>query len=114
MVGRWIRHITAGSKGLWRFMQEDYGYDFVILLAIAMLLAWLFGASRIGLTIVGLLGVLTLSVEAFNSAIERICNLVQPQSDPKIKSIKDISAGGVLAIGFVFVLTTICVCYWRL
>ena len=37
-----------------------------------------------------------LSLEMLNSAIEKICNLIQPGYHPSIKAIKDISAGAVL------------------
>ncbi|RTZ50429.1 diacylglycerol kinase family protein [Chryseobacterium arthrosphaerae] len=33
-----------------------------------------------------------LSAEIFNTAIERICDLIQPDFDPRIGFIKDISA----------------------
>jgi diacylglycerol kinase len=39
---------------------------------------------------------LVWSAEAFNSAIERICNKISPEKDPTIKTIKDMSAAGVL------------------
>lgn len=34
--------------------------------------------------------------EIINTAIERICDLIEPKFDPRIKYIKDLSAGGVL------------------
>ena len=49
--------------------------------------------------------VLVLSLELINSQIERILDLLQPNSDPKIRRIKDLSASAVLvvAIGSAFV-----------
>ena len=114
LVFRWVRHIVAGSKGLWLFMRKGYGYDFVILLGLALVLSWWFGASRLGIVVVGLMGVLTLAAEMFNGAVERVCDLVQPDIDPRVKVIKDLSCGGVLAVGFVFVIVTVCVCCLRL
>ena len=40
-----------------------------------------------------LLGALLLAVETLNSAIEMLCDYVQPQRDPKIGKIKDVAAG---------------------
>jgi diacylglycerol kinase len=42
-----------------------------------------------------------LSVEGINTAIEIICDWLQPKTDPNVKAIKDASAGAVLiaAIG---------------
>jgi diacylglycerol kinase (ATP) len=36
------------------------------------------------------------SVEALNTAIERICNLVSPEPDERIRVVKDVAAGAVL------------------
>ncbi len=49
--------------------------------------------------------VLVLSLELLNSQIERILDLLQPNFDPKIRRIKDLSASAVLlaTIGSVFV-----------
>lgn len=40
--------------------------------------------------------VLVLATEMFNTAIEKICDLVHPDHHPEIKIIKDVSAGAVL------------------
>ncbi len=37
-----------------------------------------------------------LSLETLNSSIEKLCDLVSVDRDPKIKTIKDLSAGAVL------------------
>ncbi len=37
-----------------------------------------------------------ISLEALNSAIERLCDLIHPEFDLRIKDIKDISAGAVV------------------
>lgn len=39
---------------------------------------------------------LVLISEMLNSAIEKICDFIQPEKDSRIKQIKDISAGAVL------------------
>lgn len=46
-----------------------------------------------------------LSAEILNTAIEKICDIIQPEYDERIKFVKDISAGAVLilAISSVFV-----------
>jgi diacylglycerol kinase (ATP) len=44
---------------------------------------------------------LVLAAEAFNTAVEALCDLVQPERHPVIKRVKDLAAGAVLlcAIG---------------
>jgi diacylglycerol kinase len=39
---------------------------------------------------------LVISLELINSAIERLCDRVEPEIHPKIKFVKDVSAGAVL------------------
>jgi diacylglycerol kinase (ATP) len=50
---------------------------------------------------------LILSMELFNTAIEKICDFIQPNLDPRIKLIKDISAGAVLIICLGFIIWSI-------
>jgi diacylglycerol kinase len=40
-----------------------------------------------------LLGTVLLAVETLNTAIEMLCDFVEPERDPKIGKIKDVSAG---------------------
>ena len=46
-----------------------------------------------------------LAAEMFNTAIEGLCDYVQPENDDKIKNIKDVAAGAVLitSVGAIFV-----------
>lgn len=37
-----------------------------------------------------------LALETINSSIEKLCDLISTEQDPKIKTIKDLSAGAVL------------------
>ena len=39
-----------------------------------------------------------LGAEAFNTSIEKICDTLHPEIHPKIKTVKDVSAGAVLII----------------
>jgi len=53
-----------------------------------------------------------LAAEIFNTAIERICDILQPEFDKRIGFIKDISAGAVLLLAVASVITGILI-YWR-
>ena len=39
---------------------------------------------------------LVIAFEMINTAIEKLCDVIQPEQDPKIKYIKDVAAGAVL------------------
>ena len=47
---------------------------------------------------------MVLAAEGLNTAVEKLCDFVKPEYDPKIGRIKDISAGGV---GFAAVLAVV-------
>jgi undecaprenol kinase/diacylglycerol kinase (ATP) len=42
-----------------------------------------------------------LALEMFNSAMEKLCDLIQPGPDPRIKAIKDMTAGAVLWVSVI-------------
>lgn len=46
-----------------------------------------------------------LTLEMMNSALEKLCDLVQPDYHPIIKIVKDVSAGAVLFSSFISVIT---------
>ncbi|MEZ4904023.1 MAG: diacylglycerol kinase family protein [Spirosomataceae bacterium] len=43
------------------------------------------------------------AAEAFNTALEKLCDLVSPAYHPQVKAIKDLAAAGVLLIAIVAV-----------
>jgi diacylglycerol kinase (ATP) len=63
---------------------------FVIALAVVGILLRL---SGIEIALLVLSGTLLLAVETLNTAIEMLCDFVQPQPDPSIGKVKDVSAG---------------------
>lgn len=53
-----------------------------------------------------------LSIEILNTAIEKVCDIIQPEFDERIKIIKDISAGAVILMTIASVAVGILV-YWK-
>lgn len=53
-----------------------------------------------------------LIAEIFNTAIEKICDIVHPEFDRRIGFIKDIAAAGVVLMAIVSVIVGILV-YWK-
>ena len=45
------------------------------------------------------------AAELFNTAIEKTMDLLSPEKDPRVKFIKDISAGAVLITAFIAIIT---------
>lgn len=53
-----------------------------------------------------------MSTEILNTAIEKICDIIQPEYDERIKFIKDISAGAVTLMAILAVTVGFLV-YWK-
>ncbi|WP_262696693.1 diacylglycerol kinase family protein [Chryseobacterium sp. G0201] len=53
-----------------------------------------------------------LSAEIFNTAIEKICDFIQPEYDKRIGFIKDVSAGAVILMAILSVVVGVLV-YWK-
>ena len=64
--------------------------------AFAVILGFSLNISILEWLIILLLFGLVLGLELLNTAIEKLCNVVQPEKDDRIGIIKDISAAAVL------------------
>lgn len=53
-----------------------------------------------------------LVAEIFNTAIEKICDIIHPEFDKRIGFIKDISAGAVVMVAIASVVVGVSV-YWK-
>lgn len=56
-------------------------------------LGWYLGLSREQVAILVLVGTVVLATETLNTAIEMLCDHVQPNHDPLIGKVKDVAAG---------------------
>jgi diacylglycerol kinase (ATP) len=64
----------------------------VVVIALAAF-GFLLRMSDVEIALLVLVGALLLAVETLNTAIEMLCDFVQPERDPKIGKIKDVAAG---------------------
>ncbi|MCS4300793.1 diacylglycerol kinase family protein [Chryseobacterium sp. BIGb0232] len=53
-----------------------------------------------------------LSAEIFNTAIEKLCDIIQPDFDKRIGFIKDIAAGAVILVAIASAIIGVLV-YWK-
>lgn len=65
---------------------------------LAIVFAWFFNFSGIEWCILLLCIGVVLAAEAFNTAIEYLCNKITLENDIAIKKTKDMAAGGVLIV----------------
>lgn len=93
-MGNKFKPAIHGIKGI---ILHDYAIRIHLAIALIVCVAgWFFNISGIEWLVVVLCIGFVLAAETFNSAIEKLCGLVDDQYNSRIKTIKDISAGGVL------------------
>ncbi len=93
-----IRYALNGIKIAWR---EEFSFRLQVFAAIVVLvLGWFFRISPVEWILVVLMIGLVLSAEAFNTALEELCDKFKTDHDPHIAKIKDLSAAAVLLASF--------------
>ena len=97
-----LKGFVYAFNGLIEFFKtERNGRVQLVVAVIVVACAWWFHLSKAEwITILACIAAV-LSLEMINSAIEKLCNLVQPTYHPVIKTIKDISAGAVLWVSII-------------
>lgn len=75
--------------------ERNFRIQFILFLA-AVALGIYFNISELEWLSILIISALILSLELFNSAIEKLCDLYSTKHDLQIKWIKDVSAGAVL------------------
>jgi diacylglycerol kinase len=101
-----FRSFGYAFSGIARLVQQQRNAQIhVVLTALIMLVSLAWGLSRIEWLVLVLTISLVLSMEALNTAVEAVVDLVSPQFHPLAKLAKDVAAGGVLitAIGAVVI-----------
>ncbi|GAB3042815.1 diacylglycerol kinase family protein [Spirosoma pulveris] len=95
-VFRSFRFAGQGILDLFRFENNARVH---LVVAVIVAIAGLFlSLSRIEWAIIVTQIGLVWAAEAFNTAIEKLCDFVSPGIHPQIKAIKDLSSGAVLIL----------------
>lgn len=89
-----FRFAFSGIAGLLR--AERNAVIHLVILALVIAAGILLKISPAQWTAIALAAGLVLAAEAFNTAIEVLCDAVKPETDPAIRRVKDLAAGGVL------------------
>ena len=93
-----LSHAFRGLKVAWK---EEPNFRIQTILASGvLLLSFLFQFSYTEFLAVVVSVVLIVTAEIFNTAIEDLCNKVEPKQDSDIKKIKDLIAAAVLTSSF--------------
>jgi undecaprenol kinase/diacylglycerol kinase (ATP) len=107
---RFIKSAGFAIQGLKQFFTSERNGKIQAIIAAAVFLAGLlFSISMMEWLIIILFTALVLSLEMLNSAMEKLCDKVNPEIDPQIKAIKDIAAGAVLWTSILSFIAGICI-----
>ncbi len=97
MLEKKIHNIRFAINGIKIAWQEEFSFKPEVFSALLISLrGWLLAISTFEWIIVIFMIGLVLSAEAFNTAIEELCDKFQSDPDPHIAKIKDLGAAAVL------------------
>ena len=90
---RIFKDAGQGIKIAWN---EEVNFRFHVAVAGAAIgLSWILNISRTEWAIVFVLIGMVMTAEVFNTALEELCDMLQPVHDPHAGKIKDLAAGAV-------------------
>ncbi|WPO84210.1 diacylglycerol kinase family protein [Chryseobacterium sp. JJR-5R] len=100
-------------RGIFLMMKSERNFQIELLaFMINLFLVFYLKLSAADAVYILIVSFIVLAAEIFNTAIEKICDMIQPEFDMRIGFIKDISAGAVLLISISSVIVGILV-YWK-
>ena len=94
---KFIRSFGFAFLGIFKLLRTERNFKiqfaaFIVALAVG----FYFSITDFEWLIILVISALVLSLEALNSAIEKLCDLYSIENDKRIKLIKDVAAGAVL------------------
>ncbi|WP_418124161.1 diacylglycerol kinase family protein [Chryseobacterium sp. PTM-20240506] len=97
-------------RGLFLMIKTERNFQIeCIALLINIFIIFYLQLSKFDTALVLIVSFGVLSTEILNTAIERICDIIQPEFDKRIGFIKDISAGAVILMAIVSLIVGILV-----
>ncbi len=92
-----MRAVRVALSGVFQaFKKETHLKLHLIISLIVVNMGFLLHISKTDWLFLLLAIALVISLEMINSVIEKLCDIIKPEQDPKIKYIKDVAAGAVL------------------
>ncbi|WP_027380775.1 diacylglycerol kinase [Chryseobacterium daeguense] len=100
-------------RGIFFMMKSERNFQIELLaFLINLFLIFYLKLTTTDTTLILIVCLGVLAAEIFNTAIEKICDFIQPEFDKSIGFIKDISAGAVLLMTIVSIIAGVLI-YWK-
>lgn len=96
-ISSWFDRLRHSIRGIKLWLAE--GYPFALLIIGAVTTAIVCKATWLHYWIILTISTTLLVSEMLNTAIEKLCNIISPEYNSKVKAIKDICSGAVLVSG---------------
>nr|WP_299173624.1 diacylglycerol kinase family protein [uncultured Allomuricauda sp.] len=97
-----IRSVGYAIKGMFLLLWTEASIKVQFVIAILMTGAGFYFEISKTEWIAQLMAIgMVMGVEGLNTAVEKIADYVQPENDPKIGFIKDVSAGAVMIVSLI-------------
>ena len=103
-IRKMIRSFSYAFEGVVALFRYENNARFHLIAAFGVvLLGIVLGLERFEWALVAIVIGAVWAAEAFNTAIEKLCDLVSPDYHPQIKAAKDLAAAGVMITSVVAV-----------
>lgn len=103
-VPKMLRSFKYAFQGIWVLMQENNARFHLFATIVVILTGFLVGLSGTEWSVTCIIIGLVWVAEAFNTALEKLCDFVSAEHHPLIGKVKDLSAAAVLIISGVAVI----------
>ena len=106
------KSILIAFKGTFLMIKSERNFKIeCIAFLINIFLIFYLGLSKIDALLIFMVCLSVLCIETINTAIEKLCDIIQPDFDTRIAFIKDIAAGAVAFMILLSIIVGGCI-YW--
>ena len=103
-----VRSFHYAFRGVIRLLSNEQNARIHATAAILVFIgAYLLDVSRVEATVLFMAVVMVFAIETLNTAIEKICDIIEPKDNHKIAYVKDGMAGAVLISAIIAVVVAI-------
>lgn len=100
-------------RGIFMMVKSERNFQLeLVAFAVNLFLIFYLNLSKTDSVLILMMSSGVLAAEMFNTAIEKVCDFIQPEFDRRIGFIKDVSAGAVLLMAMISVVTGVLI-YWK-
>lgn len=96
-MNNFLKGFVYAFSGLFFLVKSERNFQIhLVLFCLVLFLGCYFNITSLDWILILIVSSIVFGLEALNTAIEKLCDLVDPNFNTKIKTIKDISAAAVL------------------